>query len=71
MAFKTLTIKESTYRKLVDWKDKDESFSDLLDREFDRKIQTSKDLLEWAREAARTGNNSLRQRKDSPYRPKK
>ena len=71
MAFKTLTIKESTYNRLVDFKAKGESFSDLLDREFEAKIQTSKDLLAWAREAARTGNNPLRQRKDSPYRPKK
>ena len=71
MAFKTLTIKESTYKRISSFKAKDESFSDLLDREFEKKIQTSKDLLEWARETARAGNNPLKQRKDSPYRPTK
>jgi len=71
MGFKTITIKESTYNRLVDFKAEDESFSELLDREFEEKIQTLKDLLAWAREAARTGNNPMRQRKDSPYRPKK
>jgi len=32
MGFKTLTIKESVYKKLLLMKKKDESFSDLFDR---------------------------------------
>jgi len=32
MAFKTLTIKESVYKKLLLMKNKDESFSDLFER---------------------------------------
>jgi predicted CopG family antitoxin len=32
MAFKTLTIKEKVYKKLVLMKRKDESFSDLFER---------------------------------------
>ena len=32
MAFKTLTIKESVYKKLLLMKRKDESFSDLFER---------------------------------------
>ena len=71
MGFKTLTIKESTYKRLVKCKEADESFSDMFDRDYGQKILTSKDLLAWAREAAQTGNNPLRQREDSPYRPKK
>lgn len=69
MAFKTLTIKESTYKRIVKFKSKGESFSDLLDREFENKMQTSRDLLEWAHETVRTGGkNPLSQRKDSPCR---
>lgn len=66
MAYKTITIRESTYRKLADWKEKDESFSEMLDREFDQKISTLKDLAEWAKVNA--GRKlGLRQRKDSPF----
>jgi len=69
MAFKTLTIKESTYNRLASFKAEGESFSDLLDREFEQKILTTKDLLDWAR--ANAGRKlGLRQRKDSPYRIK-
>jgi predicted CopG family antitoxin len=71
MAFKTLAIKESTCRKITRFKDADESYSDLLDREFDKKILTLSDLAEWADEAARTGRNPLKQRKNSPHRPRK
>ncbi len=62
MAFKTLTIKESTYKKLSRWKTPGESFSDVLDREFDRKIETAKDLLELAKSKKGVGLG-LRQRK--------
>jgi len=62
MGFKTLTIKESTYRKISRWKTAGESFSELLDREFDRKIDTAADLLKQVR--ARKGVGlGLRQRK--------
>ncbi len=64
MAFKTLTIKESTYHKLVRWKEPGESFSDLFDREFDRRIETAADLLKYARERKGVGLG-LRQRKSA------
>jgi len=62
MAFKTLTIKESTYRKISKYKAPGESFSELLDREFDRKIETASDLLAWGRENMGR-KNALSQRK--------
>ena len=64
MAFKTLTIKETTYRKLSRWKGPGESFSDVIDREFGRKIETAKDLLELARSKKGVGLG-LRQSKSS------
>jgi predicted CopG family antitoxin len=62
MASKTLTIKESTYRKLANWKKPGESFSDLLDREFELKIDTGADLIKFAQLRQGTGLG-LRQRK--------
>lgn len=62
MAFKTLTIKESTYKRVARHKEPGESFSDLLDREFDKKIATAEDLLAVAK--SRLGRGlGLRQRK--------
>jgi len=49
MATKTITIKESAYRALVKWKEKDESFSDVIEREFTQKIETASDLLALAK----------------------
>jgi predicted CopG family antitoxin len=65
MAFKTLTIKESTYRKISRWKEPGESFSELLDREFDRKIETAADLLAWGKEnlGKKTGLSQRKQAK--------
>jgi len=62
MAFKTLTIKETTYKKLSRWKAPGESFSDVIDREFGRKIETAADLLELGRSRKGVGLG-LRQRK--------
>lgn len=62
MGFKTLTIKESTYRKVARHKEPGESFSDLLEREFDKKIATAADLLSFAKSRAGRGLG-LRQRK--------
>lgn len=44
MTFKTVTIKESVYNKLILVKHKDESFSDLLERLSKSKITTLKKL---------------------------
>jgi predicted CopG family antitoxin len=62
MAFKTLTIKESTYRKIANWKQPGESFSDVLEREFSGKMSTGADLLAWAR-ANKGKKTGLTQRK--------
>lgn len=67
MGFKTLTIKESTYRKVARHKEPGESFSDLLDREFDKKIATAADLLKWAK-ANRGKATGLKQRKNARRR---
>jgi predicted CopG family antitoxin len=70
MAFKTITIKESAYKALSKLKQNGESFSEVIEREFDQKILTLNDLAGWAR--ANSGKKlGLRQRKDSPYRVKK
>ncbi|MDR1010583.1 MAG: antitoxin VapB family protein [Opitutaceae bacterium] len=67
MAFKTITIKESAYKALNKFKQPGESFSEVIEREFEQKILTLKDLADWAR--ANSGKKlGLRQRKDSPYR---
>ena len=55
MATKTITIKESAYRALAKWKQKDESFSDVIEREFTQKIDTADDLLAVARRYEREG----------------
>ena len=44
MAFKTLTIKESVYKKLLLMKKKDESFSDLFERLSNSNIEVLKKL---------------------------
>ena len=44
MAFKTLTIKESVYKKLLLMKRKDESFSDLFDRLSSSNIEVLKKM---------------------------
>lgn len=44
MAFKTLTIKESVYKKLLIMKRKDESFSDLFERLSDSNIEVLKKM---------------------------
>jgi len=62
MGFKTITIKERTYNKLLLMKRKDESFSDLFDRLIDsnmkilekmRASQTYKDKQEMLHEITR------------------
>jgi len=55
MATKTITIKESAYRALAKWKEKDESFSDVIEREFTRKVDTAHDLLALAVRYQRCG----------------
>ena len=66
MATKTITIKESAYRALVKWKEKDESFSDVIEREFTQKIETANDLLALAKryhsEGRRFGFTTKRRR---------
>ncbi len=44
MAFKTLTIKESVYKKLLIMKRKDESFSDLFKRLSNSNIEVLKKM---------------------------
>jgi predicted CopG family antitoxin len=44
MAFKTLTIKESVYKKLLLMKKKDESFSDLFERLSNSNIELLKKM---------------------------
>lgn len=44
MGFKTLTIKESVYKKLLLMKRKDESFSDLFDRLGNSNIEVLKKM---------------------------
>jgi len=70
MGYKTITVKESTYNRLRDWKENGESFSDMFDREMDRRILTGQDALDWSREQRKAGRNPLAQRADSPYRRK-
>jgi predicted CopG family antitoxin len=66
MATKTITIKESAYRALAKWKEKDESFSDVIEREFSQKIETANDLLVLAKryqsEGRRFGFTTKRRR---------
>ena len=71
MAYKTLTIRESAYETLKNWREKNESFSDVIEREFGRRIRTGQDALDWLDEERKAGRNSLAQRADSPYRRKK
>jgi len=44
MGFKTLTIKESVYKKLLTMKRKDESFSDLFERLSDSNLEILKKM---------------------------
>ena len=44
MAFKTLTIKESVYKKLLLMKRKNESFSDLFERISDSNLEVLKKM---------------------------
>lgn len=44
MGFKTVTIKESVYNKLLQMKKKDESFSDFLDRLVNTKFQVLRNM---------------------------
>jgi len=44
MGFKTLTIKESVYKKLLLMKEKNESFSDLFERLSNSNIEVLKKL---------------------------
>ena len=44
MGFKTLTIKESVYKKLLLMKKKDESFSDLFERLSNKNIKALKKM---------------------------
>jgi predicted CopG family antitoxin len=55
MATKTITIKESAYRALVKCKEANESFSDVIEREFLGKIDTADDLLNLSRRLRREG----------------
>jgi predicted CopG family antitoxin len=62
MAFKTLTIKESTYRKLAACKQPGESFTDVIEREVIERVETAADLLAWGRQHLGR-KNALSQRK--------
>lgn len=64
MAFKTLTIKESTYRKLAACKQPGESFTDVIEREVIDRIETAADLLKLINKKP-GALNGLRQRKKS------
>jgi len=44
MSYKTVTIKESIYNKLLKMKKKDESFNDLLDRLVNINIQVLRNI---------------------------
>ena len=44
MGFKTLTIKESVYKKLLIMKRKDESFSDMFERLSDSNLEVLKKM---------------------------
>ena len=44
MAFKTLTIKESVYKKLLLMKKQNESFSDLFERLSDKNLEVLKKM---------------------------
>jgi predicted CopG family antitoxin len=55
MATKTITIKESAYRALARCKEGNESFSDVIEREFSGKIDTAADLLELSRSLRKSG----------------
>jgi predicted CopG family antitoxin len=55
MATKTITIKESAYRALAKCKEGNESFSDVIEREFSGKIDTAADLLELSRRLRKEG----------------
>jgi len=61
MAFKTLTIKESTYRKLAACKEPGESFTDVIERELIQRIATAADLLALVR-ASKGKGLGLKQR---------
>ena len=71
MATKTITITESTYNLLRDWKEEGESFSEMLTREFEGKFSSAKILEEWEEMEAAKKRNPFEQRADSPYRRKK
>jgi predicted CopG family antitoxin len=54
MAFKTITVKESSYRTIARCKLPGESFSDVIDRELGGRILTVGDLLAHAKECRAT-----------------
>lgn len=47
MATKTLSIKDNVYNKLLDAKEADESFSDVIDRLVSRKTSLSDSFGKW------------------------
>jgi predicted CopG family antitoxin len=55
MATKTITIKESAYRALAKCKLPNESFSDVIEREFAEKVATADDLLALVRSRRAAG----------------
>ena len=71
MATKTITITESTYNLLRDWKEEGESFSEMLTREFEMKKLNAETIAEFEAMNAGKGRNPYAQRADSPYRRKK
>ena len=70
MATKTITIRQSVYEKIADYKEDGESFSDMLDREFDRRIRTGRDMLDWLDKERAAGRRPLAQRANAPRRRK-
>ncbi len=55
MAFKTITVKESSYRTIARCKLPGESFSDVIDRELGGRILAVDDLLAHAKACRATG----------------
>ena len=55
MATKTITIKESAYRALAKCKKANESFSDVIEREFSGEIDTIDELLDSSLRLCREG----------------
>jgi predicted CopG family antitoxin len=69
MATKTITIKESAYRALAKCKLPNESFSDVIEREFAEKVATADDLLALVRSRRAAGRGfGLAQKKGRKIR---